>query len=115
MARFLDEDDGEFTEVMSNIDKTATLLHSIDKDVLRRWDGERWRGRVGKVAFETIFVGVARNLPEIEQQADPKAWVLERVQRIWSEGKLDGMTSGGTRGTDRIRKTVPFGDKWFEA
>jgi hypothetical protein len=114
ISRFLDEDDDKFDDSIAVIDRTAALLRSIDKDVLRRWDGERWRGRVGKVAFEAIFVGVARNLETIENEDDPKGWLLERIQQLWVEGKLDSMTSAGTRGTDRIRKTVPFGDLWFE-
>lgn len=114
VSKFLDEEDAEFDFKLAVINKTAKMLRGIDKDVLRRWDGEKWRGRVGKVAFETIFVGVARNLEVIENEDDPGAWVKVRVQRMWLEGKLDGLTSAGTRGTDRIRKTVPFGDKWFE-
>lgn len=114
VSRFLDETEDRFKSCIKVINGTAKLLRQVDKDVLRRWDGDKWRGRVGKVAFETIFVGVARNIETIENEPDPVSWVRERVQRMWLERKLDGLTSAGTRGTDRIRKTVPFGDKWFE-
>ena len=114
IAEFFDEDEKEFQEEIGIIDRTATLLRSIDKDILRRWDGERWRGRVGKLAFEAIFVGVAQNLETIELKDNPEAWVMQRIKDAWTDGMLDSMTSGGTRGTDRIRKTVPFGDQWFE-
>lgn len=110
---FISDDEFIFTSRLKRIDQTATLLYSIDKNILRRYEAEKFSRRAGRVAFETVFVGVLKNLDNILALPDPKTFVLDHVKEMWTGSHLDAFTSAGVRGTDRIRQTIPFGESWF--
>ncbi len=114
VVEFLGEERNTFKSGLKRLDDTADLLHSIDSAILRKFEDGKFRGRSGRVAFETIFIGVATNLEEILALPSPDRWVLRRVKEMWEGGHLDAFTSAGVRGSDRIRQTVPFGAEWFK-
>jgi hypothetical protein len=94
--------------------RTFELLHATaGSDALRRFDGERHSGRIGLVGLEGIAVGVARNLTLIDALPDPIAFVRQRLRGFWLQPELTTFISPGLRGTTRIQRTVPFGDRWF--
>jgi hypothetical protein len=111
---FLGSDRVAFGVGLETINETADLLHAIDPSILRKFEDGKFRGRSGRVAFETIFVGVATNLEEIKALPSPDKWVLRRVKEMWDGGHLDAFASAGVRASDRIRQTVPFGAEWFK-
>jgi hypothetical protein len=104
----------ELEKILSKFDDTLSLLISLDEpDILRPFRDGAFKGRVGQAAFETIFLGVSANLKTIGAKAKPKAYVIERVKELWSRKDVAKFTRAGLRGTDRIRATIPFGQKWF--
>ena len=113
VSKFLDGDEKAFTGVVSFIDRTADLLHNIEPNILRRYEHSTFRRRTGRVAFETVFVGVAINLERILALPDTKKFILEKTIAMWSGGYLSDFVSAGLTGTSRIQKTIPFGAQWF--
>lgn len=65
-------------------------------------------------ALEAVFVGIMRNADEIQALPDPRAFVSNRVLDFWKQPEIDGMSASGLRGTQRLQKTIPFGDEWFK-
>lgn len=102
-------------KISENFCATFSLLHeALGGDALRRKDGNRFVGAVGLRSFETIAVGVARNLPKILKLENPVGFVKSKVEEIWLEPKMDEFSASGLRGTQRIQRTVPFGAGWFD-
>ena len=95
-------------------ENTFDLLNkSFGQEALRRRVDETARGKVSLVAFEVIAVGIARNIDFIMSQPDPTAFVHRKVSEFWQSSDPDSLYSAGTRGTNRIRRTIPTGDLWF--
>lgn len=96
------------------IGRTFALLNSVaGGDTLRRFEGGRHSGKVGLVGIEGIAVGVAKNLAAIEALIDAVGFVRERIRGFWDQPEAANFTSPGVRGTTRIQRTVPFGERWF--
>lgn len=96
------------------LQRTFDLLsEAAGGDALRRYDGERYIGRIGLVALETIAVGVARNLGLILALPEPANFVRDRSRDFWADVNANEFTSPGVRGTTRIQRTVPYGAAWF--
>lgn len=94
--------------------RTFTLLNEVaGQDALRRFEGERYVGKVGLVGLEGIAVGVGKNLREISALNDPVGFVREKSRNFWSQPQTATFASPGLRGTTRIQRTVPFGEVWF--
>jgi hypothetical protein len=97
------------------IPRTFKLLEaSVPTNVLRRFDGARHVGKVGLVGLESIAVGVAKNIDAIEELPDPEEFIQTKSKAFWDQPELNGLTSPGVRGTSRIQRTVPFGERWFK-
>ena len=65
-------------------------------------------------ALEAIFVGILRNTEEIRALGDPKTFVKKQILDFWLQPEADAMSASGLRGTQRLQRTIPFGDKWFK-
>ncbi|KIC51039.1 DUF262 domain-containing protein [Tateyamaria sp. ANG-S1] len=107
--------EADITGASTTIKSTMDLLHeAAGGNALRRFQNGDYSGRVGLVGLEAIAVGVAKNLADIEQQADPVQFVRDKSQAFWEQPEVEGFVSPGMRGTTRIQKTVPFGSEWFK-
>jgi hypothetical protein len=94
--------------------RTFEVLHAAaGKDALRRFNGDRHIGKVGLVGLEGIAVGVAKNSIAIDALQDPIGFTRQRIRDFWAQPELAGFISPGLRGTTRIQRTVPFGERWF--
>jgi len=96
------------------IESTFQLLRSaMGDDALRRFEKNRHLGKVGLVGLEGIAVGVAKNLAAIFALTDSKKFLQQRIKKFWTQPAIAAFTSPGMRGTTRIQKTIPFGERWF--
>lgn len=98
------------------IGKTFSLLNEVaGRDALRRYEDGNHTGKVGLVGLEGIAVGVAKNLDAILAKGEnaSKDFVRDKIQGFWSQPEAANLTSPGLRGTIRIQRTVPFGERWF--
>ncbi len=110
-----------FTEYRSDLDsyidvfeRTVSLLREIGEDsILRRYKDGKFQGKVGQAAFETIFIGIAQNIEYIENLKNRTKAVRSRIEKLWTDSNIDHFTRAGQRGTDRIQKTIAFGEDWF--
>jgi hypothetical protein len=97
------------------LQQTFDLLNKVaGSDILRRFEGGRHVGKVGLVALEVIAVGVAKNISAILSQKKPELFVKSKAESFWSRPETESFTQPGLRGTTRIQRTVPFGQKWFK-
>jgi hypothetical protein len=65
-------------------------------------------------ALEGIVVGIARNKKEISQLENPSDFIRQKINGFWQQQEVALMSASGLRGTDRIQRTVPFGQNWFK-
>jgi hypothetical protein len=105
---------GRGMELADGLRRTFELLHAAaGPNALRRFDGERHTGRIGLVGLEGIAVGVAKNLGAIAALPDATAFTRQRLQQFWLQPEIPTFISPGLRGTTRLQRTVPFGERWF--
>lgn len=96
------------------ITRTFALLNDVaGGDALRRFENGKHSGKVGLVGLEGIAVGVAKNLESILKLPKPAQFVKDKIRKFWTQPEAATFTSPGLRGTTRIQRTVPFGQKWF--
>jgi hypothetical protein len=108
------EPESEMNKMLDTFEKTLEILIKVgEPDILRRYRSNRFQGKVGQAAFETIFLGVAHNFNFISKKRDPSDYILNRVKSMWPRDDVEEFTRAGLRGTDRIQKTIPFGQMWF--
>jgi len=94
--------------------RTFDLLNmAFGSKTLRRIDQAKHQGRVSLAAFECIAVGIARNINKIDAKPDPIEFVKERVNKFWTMPELPSFFTPGLRGTVRIQRTIPFGERIF--
>ena len=65
-------------------------------------------------ALEAIAAGIGRNLSAISQLADPDRFVRDRIDSFWEQPEVVEMSASGLRGTVRLQRTIPFGQRWFD-
>jgi uncharacterized protein with ParB-like and HNH nuclease domain len=100
--------------ILKDFERALKLLHDTgEPNILRRYKDDRFQGKVGQAAFETIFLGVAQNLKYIEGKSNSAKFILDRSKSLWGRKDVMEFTRAGLRGTDRIQKTIPFGKLWF--
>jgi hypothetical protein len=105
------------TNVLSTIKWTLETLHSaLGKSALIPPDStaEEVAQRFSMRALECIVVGIARNKSTLDKKKDLKSFIKARVKSFWKQKKVAEMSSTGLRGTTRLQRTIPFGEKWFK-
>lgn len=94
--------------------QTFNLLNeALGADALRRLQDGEHTGRVGLAAFESIAVGVAKNIDKIMSKKRPVSYVKKRITEFWESPEVSSFFVAGLRGTIRIQRTIPFGADWF--
>ena len=107
--------EGDKTEAVRVMNGAFDLLNSIaGGETLRRFDEGRHTGKIGLVGIEGIAVGVAKNIDAISALPDPRGFVMERIRSFWSQPETATLTLPGLRGTTRIQRSIPFGERWFK-
>lgn len=96
-------------------DTFSWLERAHGSNALRRFQNNQPVGRVGLVAFECIAIGIAKNIASIRLKDNSVSFVRERINEFWRSPDVDGLFTGGQRGTSRIQRTIPFGTAWFTA
>ena len=106
---------GDETLVRDTFLSTFKLLDEAKgSNALRRHVNGQSTGRVGLAAFESVAVGVARNVNEIQNLTNPADFVAKRIADIWGTNDISSFNAAGVRGTSRIARSVPFGVNWFK-
>ncbi|WP_081610535.1 DUF262 domain-containing protein [Limimaricola hongkongensis] len=111
----VDETSERQAEIEAKVVNTFSLIRgAIGKDGLRPFDGEEFRGRIGRTSIEIIFLGVLYNLEKISSLGDPEGFVVEKAKMFWMSGEATTFTAAGVSGTDRVARTIPYGRKMFD-
>jgi len=96
-----------FTETFNYLDQ------AFGANALRRLENGNFTGRVGLAAFESIAVGIARNIDNIRGKTNPVEYVRQRIETYWQSPDIQNFFISGLRGTTRLQRTIPFGTQWF--
>lgn len=108
--------DGNQNETLDTVQwAIQTLNRILGKDALIP-PAERAEGiaaRFSLRALEGIAVGIARNRQAILLLDDPDSFVRERVDGFWQQAEVVEMSATGLRGTVRLQRSIPFGERWF--
>jgi hypothetical protein len=105
---------GDRALAVNQLNETFDLLDkAAGADALRRWDTDHFTGKIGLVGLEGIAAGIAKNLDQIKAKHSPVDFVRDQLKLFWHQDEVQGITAPGMRGTTRIQRTVPFGEKWF--
>jgi len=114
IVEIANDPDANVEGILDTFEDTIDLLHDLNEpNILRRFKEDKFQGKVGQAAFETIFLGVSQNIAHIRAKANPAKFVVDRSKALWPRADVMEFTRAGLRGTDRIQKTIPFGKQWF--
>lgn len=106
--------DTNIDDMLQKCIDTANFLHDqVSPDALRRYGEGAFSGPVGKVGFECVFMGIAKNLEAILDLDDPKDFVMEKIKAFWIGDLANKVLGSGMNGNARIGKTVPYGRDYF--
>ena len=89
------------------------LDQAFGENALRRLQNGDFIGRVGLAAFESIAVGIAKNITNIKGKENPVEYVRQRIDAYWKSPEIQNFFLSGLRGTTRLQRTIPFGTAWF--
>lgn len=64
-------------------------------------------------ALEAIAVGISRNRDSIMAHSNSDQFIIKKIDEFWKQPEVAQMSVAGLRGTQRLQRTIPFGDKWF--
>lgn len=64
-------------------------------------------------ALEAVLVGVLRNARAILELPDADGFISRQLLAFWKQPEVEMMSASGLRGTQRLQRTIPFGDRWF--
>lgn len=104
----------EIRQAGSTFNATFGLLdQAYGGNALRRIENGTHGGRVVLAAFESIAIGIARNLASIQAKSNPVEHVRQRIREFWQAPDIQNFFVAGLRGTVRIQRTIPFGTNWF--
>lgn len=106
----------DIAKIRKTFESTFKLLNNVygNTALKRRSSTGKISGKIGLAAFESIAVGIGRNIAAILKLDDSEAYVRSRVTKFWASSKISSFFALGLRGTYRISRTVPHGDKWFK-
>ncbi|MCJ7526480.1 MAG: DUF262 domain-containing protein [Candidatus Aminicenantes bacterium] len=104
----------ETRQASATFNITFNLLNqAYGENALRRFQNKAPVGRVGLAAFESIAVGIAKNITSIQNKANPVDYVRQRICEFWQASEVQNFFTSGLRGTVRIQRTISFGTDWF--
>jgi hypothetical protein len=106
--------ENETQQAGTTFSATFNLLNqAFGANSLRRFQNGAHVGRVGLAALESIAVGIAKNIMNIQAKENPVEYVRNRITEFWQTPDVQNFFTAGLRGTTRIQRTVPFGAEWF--
>jgi hypothetical protein len=105
---------GDIVNAEAAFKETFRLLNdAFGANALRRFQNDTPSGRVGLAAMECIAVGTAKNIARIRRMERPVDYIKERIHHLWQQEEVENFFAAGLRGTVRIQRTIPFGERWF--
>ena len=65
-------------------------------------------------ALEVICVGISKNRAALAAKLDADQFIRDQIANFWTNPIAADLSSAGKRGTTRIQRGIPFGEKWFD-
>jgi hypothetical protein len=99
---------------------TKTFLwlgEALGDRAFKKWNGQQnqFMGKFLMSGFEVISVGVAANIAALDGMltAERNAYLVSRVQALWSDEVFNANSGAGVRGTTRLTNLLPMGQAFF--
>lgn len=93
------------------------LGEALGDRAFKKWTAphNQFMGKFLMSGFEVISVGVAANSAALEGMppAERNAFLLTRVQALWSNEAFNTYSGAGVRGTTRLANLLPMGQAFF--
>jgi hypothetical protein len=83
------------------------LNDTVGKNVFKRWDGKRFKGKFLISAYQIIAVGVSKypdSIAKIEKQSE---WMQDKIKQLWNNNNYSKHLTDGSRGAMQLTKLLP--------
>ena len=110
----LDVDNETLAIIASRFERVFNALDEACGDnALRKFDKakSKFTGPFLISAFELVALGVAYNIDFVENQGT--LWLEDKVQKIWSDSRIDGIYGQGVSTARRLPRTLDIGRIFF--
>jgi hypothetical protein len=108
----LSKDENWRTEIGAEFKKVFDLLASTGCKVLKKYDGENFKGKFLESAFEAITIGLGYNSDEYT--TEDTDFILNKIYSLWSEDVFLSASGSGSNASYRIPRVVPFAKSFFK-
>lgn len=104
----------DYDRIKDDFVATFNLLYDVfEENAFKKYNGKKHSGPVMAAAFQTIAVGVYKNIQKISQSKNKNNWLLQKVQSLYSEEAFIKNTTPGVRSIPRFKELSLFGDEYF--
>ncbi len=105
----------DMTEIREKFCATFNLLYGVfDENAFKKYNGEKYIGPVMASAFQTIAIGVYKNITEILSLENTNDWLISKVRALYSEDAFLKNTTPGVRSIPRFKDLSLFGAEYFK-
>lgn len=102
-------------EIKGKFCATFNLLYGVfDENAFKKFNGEKHVGPVMASAFQTIAVGVYKNVSEIVALENTNDWLISKVRSLYAEDIFLKNTTPGIRSIPRFKDLSLFGAEYFK-
>lgn len=104
----------DYNMIRNSFSATFSLLYGVfEENAFKKYNGKKYIGPVMAAAFQTIAIGVYKNIQEILKLKNKNEWLTHKVQFLYSEETFIRNTTPGVRSIPRFRELSLFGDEYF--
>lgn len=110
----LTEEQFPFKEVEETFKGTFEALNNLlGEKAFKKFDGAEFKGKFLESAFETVAVGLAKNIKQYKFPADNDV-LLAKIKGVYGEQTYIDNAGSGSNAKQRIPKLVPFAQEFFK-
>lgn len=107
----------DYTRELEIFEKTFEILDdALGNNAFKKWDGNGFRGKFLLSVFEVMVTGISLNLDQIEGLGRSQAveHVRAKAKELWDSETFQKYSGPGVRGTQRLRKLLPFAESFLK-
>lgn len=110
----LTEEQFPFAEVEEHFKLTFDALNNLlGEKSFKKFDGAEFKGKFLESAFETIAVGLSKNIKQYQFPEDNDV-LLAKIKGVYTEPTYLDNAGSGSNAKSRIPKLVPFAQEFFK-
>lgn len=104
----------DYSKITDSFNKTFNLINSVfGEDAFKKFSNNKFLGPVLSSSFQTIAVGVFRNIEQILLKNDKEKWLKDKVHSLYTDHFFLKYTEHGVRPISRFKELSLFGFDYF--